>query len=118
MLPQFGYTQGQIAIINQAIWATRLPQAPVNLFGHVLADSDLAVLGRADFPERNCQLRAELATLGQSFSDREWCRVQLRFLREHGYFTAAARQLLAAQKQRNLEHLEALLAEAEYAEDG
>lgn len=118
MLPQFGYAPEQVAVVRRAIWATRLPQAPGDLLGRILADSDLVVLGCADFPERNRQLRSELATLGQTFSDREWCRAQLRFLREHSYFTASARHLRAAQKQRNLEHLEALLAEATYTEEG
>lgn len=117
-LPQYGYSPGQIHTIGRLIWATRLPQTPVDMLGQILADSDLDVLGRADFFDRNHILRHEMALLGQTFSDREWFQNQIKFMREHTYFTPTARRLRAAQKQRNLEQLQELLIEAEYMEEG
>lgn len=118
ILPQYGYTSSQIHTIGRLIWATRLPQMPDDLLGQIVADSDLDVLGREDFLARNHILRNEMAILGQPFSDQEWFRNQIKFMREHTYFTSTARKLRAAQKQRNLEQLQELLVEAEYMEEG
>lgn len=117
-LPHYGYSSSQIHTIGRLIWATRLPQVPDDLLGQIVADSDLDVLGRVDFLDRNHILRNEMALLGQPVSDREWFRSQIKFMREHTYFTPTARRLRAAQKQRNLEQLQELLAEAEYMEEG
>jgi uncharacterized protein len=108
-LPDFGYTAEQIAPIQAIIMATRLPQSPANLLESLLADADLGIFGRANFFERNHDLRAELAALGQTFSDKEWALDQLAFIQEHNYFTAVARQLWNAQKEENIRRLKLLL---------
>jgi uncharacterized protein len=116
VLPGFGYLPEHIHAINRMIWVTRLPQTPENECGKILADSDLDVLGRDDFLERNRVLREELALMGQPFGDQEWYRGQIKFMREHRYFTSAARELRTPQKMRNIELLQELLNEAEYME--
>ncbi len=115
-LPGFGYLPEHIHAISRMIWATRLPQTPDTLCEQILADSDLDVLGRDDFLDRNRVLREELALMGQQFSDQEWYRGQIKLMIGHCYFTAAANALRTAQKRRNIEVLQELLSEAEYME--
>ncbi|HEX5691181.1 MAG TPA: HD domain-containing protein [Roseiflexaceae bacterium] len=112
VLPRFGYSPAQIETIAGMIMATRLPQTPHTLAQQILADADLDILGRSDFLSRNRALRAELAAFGQHFDDAAWYGDQLRFLQSHRYWTAAARSLRDAYKQRNCEALEQLLARA------
>ena len=111
-LPRFGFSAAQIREIGGMIGATRLPQTPETLLEQILADADLDVLGRDDFMRRNADLRAELAARGQFASDAAWLVTQVKFLRGHTYFTAAAQRTRAATKQRNLELLAKRLKEA------
>ena len=71
-----------------------------------MSDADLDVLGRADFPYDSEALRQETANLGTHFSGADWACRQLKFMRGHRYFTAAARSLRAARKAANIAWLE------------
>ena len=110
VLPRFGYSSDQIAAIRGMIMATRLPQSPSNLLEQILADADLDLLGCADFITRNYDLRAEMATYGQTMSDEEWYVSQLEFLQGHRYFTPAAHAQRAAGKVTNTQWLHQQLA--------
>ncbi len=109
-LPRFGYSPAQIQAIVGMIMATRLPQRPHNLLEQLLADADLDILGRTDFLARNQALHAELATTAEPIPDADWYHAQLAFLRDHHYWTSAARALRDAGKQRNIAALNELLA--------
>ena len=110
-LPSFGYAPEQIAAIQGMIMATRLPQSPCSLLEQIIADADLDLLGCDEFMDRNQDLRAEMATYGQTVSDAEWLNGQLDFLRSHTSFTASANALRADGKVRNAQLLNKLLAE-------
>lgn len=110
VLPDYGYTPDQIERIGGMIMATRLPQSPHNLLEQLLADADLDVFGREDFPTYNQLLRDELTALHGPISDQEWYQSQLLFLQNHRYWTDAARWLRDAGKQQNISHLAELLA--------
>lgn len=114
-LPGFGYSAAQIDAIGSMIMATRLPQAPQTPLGAILADGDLDILGRADFLEHNRLLRVELTAFAPALSDAEWYNQQLSFVREHSYWTAAARAQRDAGKAQNVALLTRLLAAAERA---
>jgi uncharacterized protein len=113
VLPRFGYQPKQVALIHRIIMATRLPQMPRTPLECILADADLDVCGRDDFLVLNRCLRAELATIGSTFSDREWYSGQINFLQAHRYWTAAARATRDEVKRANIVALEQLLAESE-----
>lgn len=106
-LPGFGFSAADIASISGLILATRLPQSPKNVLEQLMADADLDVLGRADFPRRSEALRLETANLGADFDDAAWACRQLDFLRSHRYFTAAALALRGPGKAANIAWLEA-----------
>lgn len=114
ILPRFGYTRAEVALIGGMIMATKLPQAPQTTLESLLADADLDVLGRPDFLVCNQDLRTELQAFGVKMSDEQWYRNQLKFLETHQYWTAAARTLRNGGKQRNMLILAELLAHYEY----
>jgi uncharacterized protein len=107
-----GYRPSQIAAIEGMILATRLPQAPRNLLEQILADADLDSLGRDDFLQTSLALHAELALFGSPIPKVEWYARQLAFLRNHSYFTTAARALRDAGKQHNIALLQRLAGQA------
>ncbi|HEX9372313.1 MAG TPA: HD domain-containing protein [Roseiflexaceae bacterium] len=115
-LPDFGYTPPQVDAIRGMIIATRLPQAPRTLLEQLLADADLDVLGREDFLARNQALREELAAEGIRSADAQWYADQLRFMRAHRYWTAAAQSARGALKLQNIARLAQLLAERQARE--
>ncbi len=103
VLPGFGFTSEQVAAVQGMILATRLPQSPRTPLEEILADADLDSLGRDDALTRSQALRAELSTSGTPVGETAWYRRQLKFFREHRYFTAAARGLREEGEQRNIE---------------
>jgi uncharacterized protein len=109
VLPGFGFTSEQVAAVQGMILATRLPQSPRTPLEEILADADLDVLGREDSLARSQALRAELASFGAPVAETEWYRRQLKFFREHRYFTSAARSLREEGERRNIEALETRL---------
>ncbi len=112
-LPTCGFPPQDVQHIVGMIAATKLPQSPQNLLEALLADADLDVLGREDFPTRNQALRAELLSAGVAFSDAQWYDQQHTFLQNHRYWTPIARQVRDAGKQRNLAYMAQLLAVAQ-----
>jgi uncharacterized protein len=112
VLPAFGYSERHIARVAALIRATRVPQRPRSLPAQILADADLDVLGRDDFLVCNSALRQELANYGEQHDDVAWYSQQLAFMTTHRYWTAAARGLRDATKQRNQARLVELLAAA------
>jgi len=110
VLPGFGFDRRSIDIIMGTILATRLPQSPRTPLEEILADADLDSLGRADFFDRNIDLRQEMAFLDQPPDLADWYASQIEFLQSHHYFTPAARQANEVGKQENLQHMQKLLA--------
>ena len=86
-----------------------MPQAPQTYLEELICDADLASLGREDYLDTSHYLYAELIAYGASISLKDWYKRQLRFLSNHTYFTAVARDLRDAGKQENIRRLEALL---------
>lgn len=111
VLPDLGFSERQIERIMGMIMATRLPQSPRNLLEEILADADLDVLGRADFFSRNEALRQEWANYGRETPLEQWYEGQLAFLKNHNYFTPAARMLRNETKKKNIQLLEEKLRE-------
>ena len=113
VLPGFGYEPVQIEVIVGIILATQLPQKPHTLLEQIMADADLAIFGQADYLPRNAALREELAAFGLIMTDPQWYDSQLKFIRDHRYFTASSRQLCDAQKQINIAAMATLLAQSQ-----
>jgi uncharacterized protein len=102
VLPEFHVSPATIKVVAGLILATRMPQSPTNLLEEIIADADLDVLGREDFPIRNALLYQEGLLSGSALGPGEWLQYQVRFLSDHRYFTQAARDHRDAGKRRNL----------------
>ncbi len=110
-LPQFGYRPEQIQVIQALIEATHMPQYPVGMLQELLCDADLDSLGREDFLETSHSLRREIEAHGTFIPLQEWYLRQLEFISTHRYFSAAARALRDAGKERNIAILQRRLEE-------
>jgi uncharacterized protein len=105
-LPDFGYHPAQIDLIAALIGATRMPQRPQTPLQELICDADLDLLGRDDFIRLNYELYKEVCFYtGQDISDQEWLTDQLKFLEDHGFFTAAAITSRSEGKAQNVVHM-------------
>lgn len=103
ILTDFGYESVQIDKICELIMATKMPQYPKDLFAEILCDADLSNLGDENFVDKSDKLRLEFGKHGMVYSDSEWNKIQIEFLKKHSYFTKSARELFDKQKSKNLD---------------
>lgn len=114
ILPRFGYTQADINVIQELIYATRIPHDPQNHLQEILCDADLDYLGRDDFHEIADNLRRELKEHGKIQSDRQWDEIQVGFLKMHKYFTKTAIETRREKKMKHLKEVQERLERDEY----
>lgn len=116
ILPQFGYSDKQVEIIEGLIMATRVPQRPETHLQKIICDADLDYLGRDDFHPIADTLKKELMAFGKITSDKEWDKIQVHFLEQHAYFTDSAKKYRAPKKAQHIEEVKRRLAEDRYEE--
>jgi len=104
-LPKFNYTEEEIEIICGMIMATKIPQSPTNLLEQIICDSDLDYLGRDDFWHIGNNLFKELSVYGILNDEKDWNRLQLKFLTSHSYFTKSALTLRKEKKDTHTEKI-------------
>ncbi len=110
VLPQFGYSNEEIAAIDDMILSTRLPQHAHTHLEQILCDADLDYLGRDDFFMIAHRLKYEWNRLNiQKISLKKWYELQLAFLQQHHYFTQSAIRLRQEKKKQNLTEVNELL---------
>jgi len=114
ILPRFGYTQADIDVIKDLIYATRIPHDPKNHLEQIICDADLDYLGRDDFHEIADNLRRELKEHGKIQSDRQWDEIQVSFLKMHKYFTKTAIDTRQKKKLQHLKEVQERLERDEY----
>jgi uncharacterized protein len=110
VLPDYGFDERQIEIIQGMIMATKVPQKPQTVLEALMVDADLDSLGRPDYFIVSNRLRQELAHFGVIQSDADWYQGQLDFLTTHQYFTDVARQLRDDGKAANLKTVREILS--------
>lgn len=105
-LTEKGVEPALIQKITGCILATKMPQRPVDLLEQIVCDADLYHLGTEDFWERSKLMRKEVkSSYGITIDKNEWRLKTISLFEKHHYHTAYAQELLAAQKQLNLEKL-------------
>lgn len=110
MLPDFGYTEDQIELICDLIMATQVPQNPTTQLQQILCDADLDYLGRSDFLETGRRLFEEFKSRGIVSDERDWNRLQVRFLSAHNYHTDFSKKHRESLKQIHLEEVKEIVA--------
>lgn len=101
VLPAFGYTKDQIEIVAGIIMATQVPQRPTNVLEEIMCDADLDYLGRDDFFKISNSLMREWLEYGVISSEEEYMNKQIRFFKEHQYFTKSAKVLRGQVKEQH-----------------
>ncbi len=100
------YSEERIELIAGCIRATKVPQAPKNILEEIVADADLASLGRKLFFKQSQLLRIEWERfLHKQYSDEEWNELSIDLLTRHTFHTKVAQQVFADQQHTNLRKL-------------
>lgn len=111
VLPSFGYSQGQIDVIEGIIMATKLPPQPTTLLEKIICDADLDYLGRRDFIPVSDTLFAELKVQNIIGALNDWNKLQVKFLSVHQFFTETAKKLRQVNKESQIERIRALIVD-------
>ncbi|SFT85197.1 Adenylate cyclase, class 3 [Lishizhenia tianjinensis] len=114
VLPEYGYTEEDIARIKELIYSTAIPHNPKNHLEEIICDADLDYLGRDDFHEIADKLKQELMEHGKIASAKEWDMMQVAFLKMHKYFTKTSIETRRPKKMENLKEIEERLAKDDY----
>ena len=85
------------------VHVTELPHKPINKLQEIICDADLDYLGTDDFEEIADRLRRELTEMGKLESRKQWDEIQVKFLKQHQYFTQTAIQMRQEKKMENLQ---------------
>jgi len=105
LLPQYGYTPGQVEAVCTLIMATHLPQSPQNKLSEVLCDADLYYIGTDDYALYSNRLYRELKYKNPELSNEEWVKKQVSFLQKQEFFTESAKKILNSRKHLNIKKL-------------
>ena len=108
-LPEFGLTPKQIEIICGMIMATRIPQTPHTLLEEIICDADLDYLGRNDFFSISHTLFKELQKRKVLSSEKDWNAMQIKFFKNHSYFTETNKKLRGREKSKHLAMIESII---------
>ncbi|NWF50798.1 MAG: HD domain-containing protein [Ignavibacteriaceae bacterium] len=101
------YPEDKIEKVIGCINATRIPHKPKNKLEEVICDADLIHLGTKHFKEKNLLLRMELEKKGNKvFSDEEWYKINIKFMKDHHFFTEYARNQYGETKNENVFKME------------
>lgn len=101
----FQFDEEEQSFITRLIMATKLPQAPTDLFESIICDADLDYLGRPDFFRIGDGLRKEFLHFGIVSSNAAWENLQIKFLSNHHYHTQSCSQHREAAKQSHIAQL-------------
>lgn len=118
MLPNFGYSDIQIDIVERIINTTKRNVEPTNLLEKIMCDADHDYLGRPDYYAIANKLRQEYENEGRTMTDNEWILYQLKFLDGgHTYYTETAKNIRNIGKQARIQELRSKLEQTEETQE-
>ncbi|QNF34443.1 HD domain-containing protein [Adhaeribacter swui] len=104
-LTNFGFSKPQKEVVFGLIKATQVPQNPQTKLEEIICDADLDYLGRPDFYAIGEGLYQEFLWQGIVKNELDWNRVQVKFLKNHRYFTPSSIARREKQKQEYLQQV-------------
>ena len=110
ILPQYGYNDAQLKVIEGIIQATKLPMEAQTTLEKIMCDADLDYLGRDDFYPISEALKKEFLAQGIVKNDKDFDAIQIKFLTSHKYFTSTSQASRNAEKQKRLDEIKARYA--------
>ena len=118
MLPNFGYSEIQIEIVDKIINSTKSSVEPTNLLEKIMCDADHDYLGRPDYYAIANKLRQEYENEDRTFTEKEWIIFQLKFLEDiHVYYTVTAKNIRDIGKTARIRELHTKLTNLEESEE-
>ncbi len=108
-LPNYEYSDNDIAIICGMIMATKVPQLPKNKLEQIIADADLEYLGAENASIYAQNLFKEIKSLNPTLSIALWNRMQIEFINQHHYFTTYCQKNKEAGKQLYKKSIESIM---------
>ncbi len=102
-LSEWKYPLHKIDQVVTGILDTKMPQSPKNKLGEILCDADLYHLSHPKYWEYNDRLYEELrCCLGMDITNDEWLINNLKFLKNHNYYTRYAQTYLEPLKKLHI----------------
>ncbi len=108
-MASYDFPQEYIDQVCKLIMATKLPPHPTNILEKIMCDSDLDYLGRTDFLPISNNLYEELKERNLVDSLNAWNKRQLKFIKNHQYFTKTAKKLREVNKQKQIDRLRKII---------
>lgn len=103
VLPDFGYSNGDIVDICALIMATKIPQSPDRFLSELICDADLDYIGGDDYNKIAHLLYEEFKEYHIVTTEMQWYEMQAGFLESHTYFSDFSREHRNAKKLDNLQ---------------
>ncbi len=101
-LKKINYPPKRLAQVISCIDATHPDAHPQDLLQQIIRDADYFNLANEDYLQSIKALRHEWAVfLQKTYTDDEWYRLNYEFIKQHQYFTPAARAMFDMQKEIN-----------------
>lgn len=101
-LKEKSYDQEKIQKVQSCILATKMPQSPNNLLEEVVCDADLHHLGTEEYFNQARLLKEEINNNNDDeLTDAKWMQMNVKFIKDHQFFTSFAQEAYEKQKQKN-----------------
>lgn len=113
ILVQQGYESSKITNVKRFILATKMEHVPVDDYECCIRDADLSHLAKEDYMETTfVNLLAEINKYSDKKIDKkDWLKECIRFLSNHQYLTAYAREKFGPNKLTNINKMKAMTGE-------
>lgn len=95
-----------ITFIKQCIMATKVPQKPQDLLQCIICDADLFHFGSKEFLKINQRVFEEYVLKSGNVDTMKFKKETLKMLKNHRFFTNYCREVLGAQKEKNIAALQ------------
>jgi len=105
VLPNYNYSSEQILAIAKIILTTKVAARPFTLLEKIMSDADYDYLGREDVKAIAQTLYEELLENGANFTEDEWNKLQIKFLKKHQFFTTSSKNLRQENKEKYINFL-------------
>jgi Family of unknown function (DUF5706) len=114
-----GYPEEKITLIKNCIAVTKPSSKPQGLLQEVVRDADYGHLGSSDYSDQLDRLRLEwVDVLGQSYEEKKWYELNLDFIKNHEYYTPAAKMIFEAMKELNRKRIKKWVKEGRSVKEG
>ena len=106
------YPEEKIKAVEACIAVTNPGARPQGLLQEIVRDADYGHLGSDNYSEQLDNLRLEWRdVLGRWDEDKDWYQLNLDFVKNHEYYTPAAKMMFVAMKELNRKKLKKWLKE-------